>query len=294
MKNIFQRLIFPLLLSAFVLSLTACNKDELLQKFASPEEQVFAKQYIRHLQLREFEAIERAVDPSIQDQNLRNILQQMADLLPTGEPTVVTLIGAHRQISDGYTSLNLTYEYGYADKWILANVNIKKSADTMSIIGFSVTPQPNSIEVINQFSLSGKSALHYLILTLAIIFPLITLLALVICVRMKMRGRKWPWVLFILAGFGTLAINWTSGVVQFIPVSVRLFSASAVAPIYGPWTVAISLPIGAICFLIFRKNHAATLETTVASNDIVKSDETTATAATTPAATATADTTQSN
>lgn len=268
MKNIFQRLIFPLLLSVFALSLTACNKDDIIQKFASPEEQALAKQYIGHLQRREFESIEKVIDPTIHDKNLHRSLQQMADLIPIGEPTVVTLIGAQRHIADDYSSLNLTYEYGYSGKWLLTNVAIKKSADTISIIGFSVIPQPASLEEINQFSLSGKSALHYLILTLAIIFPLITLLALVICVRMKMRGRKWPWILFILTGFGTLAINWTNGVINFIPVSLQLFSVSAAAPFYGPWTLAISIPVGAICFLIFRKNHVAEPATTEAINEI--------------------------
>lgn len=249
--------LYRFLLAMTLLTLGACNKDEILQKFASPQEQMLAKQYIRHLQLRQFEDIEKVVHPALRDPNLHKSLVQMADLIPVGEPSVVTLIGAQRHIAGDDSSLNLTYEYGFSGKWILTNVAVKKRADGFSIIGFSVIPQLASIEEINQFSMKGKSSLHYLMLTLAVVFPALTLLALVICARMTLRGRKWPWILFILTGFGTLTMNWTSGAINFIPVSLQLFSASASSAFYGPWIVSISLPIGALCFLIFRKNHAA-------------------------------------
>jgi hypothetical protein len=90
------------------------------------------------------------------------------------------------------------------------------------------------------------------VLGFAIFVPLITLWALVSCVRTKLKGRKWPWVLFILLGIGKFAVNWTTGAWEFAPISVQLFGASATAPFYGPWTVAVSLPLGAIAFLAFR------------------------------------------
>jgi hypothetical protein len=57
-----------------------------------------------------------------------------------------------------------------------------------------------------------------------------------------------------LLGVGKFAVNWTTGQWGFMPLSFQLFSAGAFAPLYGAWTLSISLPIGAIWFLLRRKN----------------------------------------
>lgn len=89
-------------------------------------------------------------------------------------------------------------------------------------------------------------------LALAICFPLLTLVSLVMCVRTKFKGRKWPWVLFILFGFGKLTIDWTTGAWSFQPISVQLFSAGMYSPGFGPWMLEIAFPLGALCFLARR------------------------------------------
>jgi hypothetical protein len=99
--------------------------------------------------------------------------------------------------------------------------------------------------------------MQYFVLALAVFFPLLTLYALVLCAKTPLPRRKWPWVLFILLGIGKLAVNWTTGSWGMTPVAVQLFSASATAPLYGQWTVAVSLPLGAIIFLVRRKSLLA-------------------------------------
>jgi hypothetical protein len=95
------------------------------------------------------------------------------------------------------------------------------------------------------------------VLALAVFFALLTLYALVVCIKTRLPGRKWPWVLFILLGVGKLSVNWTTGAWGISPVAVQLFSASATAPLYGSWTLAVSLPLGAIVFLLRRKSLPA-------------------------------------
>ncbi len=90
--------------------------------------------------------------------------------------------------------------------------------------------------------------------------PLLTLYALVICIGTRLVGRKWPWVLFILVGFGSIAVNWTSGQWRVVPFSIQLFSASVAAQLYGPWIVSASIPLGAIVFLALRKELQAPAE----------------------------------
>jgi LytS/YehU family sensor histidine kinase len=120
-------------------------------------------------------------------------------------------------------------------------------------VALTVRAIPESLEEHHRFRLAGKSAVHYVVLALAIVFPLLTLYALVACVRTKMSWQKWPWMLFILFGIGSFSINWTTGETQFSALTLRLFGASAAAVLYGPWILSVSFPLGALVFLFRRK-----------------------------------------
>lgn len=244
---------------AFLLAFAGCSQADLLQKIASPADQAFAQTYIDRLRHQQFEDIERDVDPSMAGEALHETLVKMAGLIPPGEPTAVTLIGAQRMNMPNWSGLNLTFEYEFSGQWLVTNVAVKRQDGKATIVGFRVIPQPASLEQQNRLTLSGKTPLHYVVLALAIVLPLLTLYALVACIRTKLTGRKWPWILFIIVGFGKLALNWTTGQWTFSPLSFQLFSASATAPLYGPWTLAISVPLGAVLFLMRRKKLRATL-----------------------------------
>jgi len=252
-----RKLIF--VLGLFVL--VACSQDELLQKFSSPEDQATAKSYIDQLRARKYDEIEKALDPSIRTASMRETLTKMAELIPNQEPTSIKLVGAHRFHMSDTTTVNTTFEYGYGDKWLLTNVAVRDKNGTKSIVGFNVNPIAQSLESQNRFSLSGKSGLHYAVFFAAVAVVLFTLYALVICVRTKPLKRKWLWILFILVGFGKLAVNWTTGEWGIAPFFVQLFSASAFAPLYGPWTIAVSIPLGAAMFLVYKRSRLAKPET---------------------------------
>lgn len=249
--------------------LTACSQEELLQKFSSPADQATAKSYIDHLRARSFDQIEKAMDSSIRTADIRDRLETMADLIPNQDPSSVKVVGAQSFSAHDAKTVNTTFEYNFGGKWLLANVAVRGKQGTKTIVGFNVNPMPQSLEAQNRFSLVGKSANHYMLVTAAIGAALLTLYALVICVKTKFPKRKWLWVLFILVGFGKLAINWTTGEWSFAPLSVQLFSAAAMAPLYGPWTVAVSLPLGAIVFLVLKRSR---LERTLSANSTAESD----------------------
>ena len=140
----------------------------------------------------------------------------------------------------------------------MANVAIKNRNGVKTIVGFHVYPEALALERQNAFTLVGKPASAYIVLCAALVAALFTVYTLVLCIRTRLRGRrKWLWVLFIVIGFGKFAVNWTTGQWSFSPASVLLFSASAFAPIYGPWTIVASVPLGAIVFLLRRKSLSA-------------------------------------
>ena len=238
-------------------ALLGCSQEDLLQKFSSPEDQATAKSYIDRLRAGNFEEIEGSLDPSIRTPNIRDTLTKMAALMPNQEPISIKLVGAQTfQTSDAKT-VNTTFEYNFGDKWLLANVAIRDRQGTKTVVGFNVNPMTQSLESQNRFTLTGKSTVQYAVLVAAIAAVLITLFSLIDCVRTKLPRRKWLWVLFILVGFGKVAVNWTTGEWGIAPLSVQLFSASAVAPLYGPWVIAVSLPLGAIAFLFYKRSRLA-------------------------------------
>jgi hypothetical protein len=249
-----------LLFSLLLVALGACSQQKMLQKFASPAEQSAARHYIDLLRQERYEAIEAAMDPTIGGPSLHGTLVSMAALIPAGEPTSVTLVGANRMKASGSETVNLTFEYNFSGKWVLANVATKRDGGPTTIVGFHIYPQPSSLEQQSKFVLGGKSAFQYLVLGLAIILPLFTLLALVICIKTKLKGRKWPWVLFVIFGIGKFALNWTTGQWGYSLLNIQLLSAGAFAPLYGQWTIFLSIPAGAIVFLVRRKHLKAPAE----------------------------------
>jgi hypothetical protein len=137
--------------------LVACNQEEMLQKFASPEEQAVAKKYIDQLRNRDFGEIEKAADPSIAGASLEDALKTMADLIPADPPVSVQLVGAHRMSSTSSgTVVNLTFEYRFHDRFVLANVATKIINGVTSIVGFHVQPESGSLESRNRFNIGRQ------------------------------------------------------------------------------------------------------------------------------------------
>jgi hypothetical protein len=250
---------FALLLSLVLV--VSCSREQLLQKFSSAEDQATARGYIDQLRAHHFDEIERAADQSIKSPTLRATLEQMSALIPAGEPASVKVVGAQAFRASGATSVNTTFEFDFAGKWFLINVAVKAKDGAKTIVGFRVVPEARSLDDQNRFSLSGKGAAQYIVLGAAIAAALLSLYVLVLCIGTKLPGRKWPWVLFIIFGIGKVTVNWSTAEWGVVPVSVQLFSASAVSAFYGPWLVSASLPLGALVFLIYRRNRLASAVT---------------------------------
>jgi hypothetical protein len=189
--------------------------------------------------------------------NLHAMLLKMAAMMPAGEPISVKLVGANTFTNNTLHRSNITYEYQYPDQWLLVNVAMKKQGGVSTLVGLNVKPLKDSLENINRFHLGGKSALQYAVLAFAVLAPLLSLYALILCVRTKMPRNKWLWIIFILFGLGGFSVNWTTGDWHFQPINFQLFSAGTFAPPYGAWTITVALPLGAIWFLLRRKSLTA-------------------------------------
>lgn len=246
--------------------LAGCSQERMMKTFASPEDEQAAKHYISLLQARNFDGIENDLDPEIKSKStdLHQTLLAMAAQMPAQAPISVKLVGANFLTSNTLHKSKLTYEYHYPDRWLLVSVAVQKKDGVSTIIGFNVNKVADSLENSNKFGLSGKSPLQYAVLAVAVLAPLFSLYALVLCIRTRMQGKKWLWILSILFGIGSLSVNWTTGQLDLQLLSIQLLSASAVAPPYGAWTVSVSVPLGAILFVVLRRRLAARVERAVA------------------------------
>jgi hypothetical protein len=235
--------------------LAGCNQQAMLEKFASPAEQATAKTFIDKLRHHDFDPIKKAMDASLAGPSLDDTLDKMAALIPPSRPVSVTLIGAQRFSSTAVgTTVNLTYEYRFSDRYVITNVETKLKDDRLSIVGFNVYPETESIESRNAFKWSGKSVLQYAVVAYAIGAALLTLVALVVAAKTKVARRKWMWILFILFGVGKFSVNWTTGQWGIQILALQLCSASSYADLYGPWIISVSFPLGAIVFLLRRNS----------------------------------------
>jgi len=240
--------------------LSGCDQDSLMKKFTPPEDEAIATNYIAMLRQNQFEPIQKNLDPSLKSVLTQDVLVKMAAAIPAQDPISVKVIGAQQDHYPNLYRINLSFEYQFPSKWLLINVATQKKDGVSTIIGFNIYPLSDSLENLNKFRLAGKNLLQYVTLAFAVLIPVFILYALVLCIRTKMEKRKWLWIISILIGIGKFTVNWTTGQWGIAPLSFQLFGASLFAPPYGAWLISVSLPLGAILFLLRRKKFVASTE----------------------------------
>jgi hypothetical protein len=244
-----------LVIAAFLLT-ASCSYKEMADKLIPKEESQFAQDCLQKLQRKDFDHIKRYIDKSIESQVTDEKLLEVVNYFPSGQLISTELIGSQVNVVNSQWHGNFSFEYHFSDGWALANVVLKKSGDNLSVVGFNVYRTAASQKELNKFTLIGKTALQYLVLIMAVATPLFTLLTTYFCIRTPMPKRKWLWILFVLVGIGSISVNWTTGQFWFQPVSIKLFSASAMAAgPFAPWIISASIPLGAILFSFKRKRY---------------------------------------
>jgi len=234
---------------AFCALLVGCDHATLTKKVTPPEEESIAKGYVELLQQGKFDQIEHDLDSSLMDSNVRNTLSKMAAFFPAESPESVKVVGAHIYRNQQSSKVDITFEFQFPSKWLLVNVTTQKNGDVRTVVGFNVTPIADSLENLNKFTLVRKSALQYLTLTCDVGSLLFTLYVFALCIRSKDMKPKWLWLIVVLVGVGKFAVNWGTGewTSQLFAIQIPCFSMSHA--LYGPWTVAAYVPLGAIVFL---------------------------------------------
>lgn len=256
------------------LAVGACSQQAMLDKFAPHPQSELAKQVLDELRAKQFDQVKASFDDSLlQSPDIDSKLQEVAGYFPTGALVSAKLVGTNTFTSPSQTTYNLTYEYQFADGWALGNVHLNKRGDVTRVDGVHVQRLAQSLEQQNTFTLAGKDAIHWIVVLFAGAIALFCLYAFVRCLRTPIAKRKWLWAISTLLGIGTLRFQWNTGAFDFQLLSLQLFGASASSQGYSPWIVGLSLPLGAICFLVCRKGLMTNAEDTRAAEALPKQEQ---------------------
>lgn len=244
-----------LILLMFLLPiLPACDKEAVFQRFIPQEEAAEGQKVFAQVAARDWASIESRLDQSLQQSDIRQKLEEIASQVPPGNPKSVATIGSNTVKGETDVTYNLTYEYEYETSWLVVNVVLERKAGSLLVSGIHLYPTSQSQKTRHQFSLSGKSFLHYLVLFSCVAVPIFILVTLVLAFRTPIARRKWLWRLFVALGPVQLTLNWTTGEFSIQPISLMLLGAGFYqASPYGPYFLSVALPIGALVFLARRK-----------------------------------------
>jgi hypothetical protein len=259
--NTFMRLFLAPLL-ALVLALVGCDQKAAFERFIPKEEAALGQRVIAQIKAQDYAAVEAQLAPALQSPDLRQKLEETARLIPAGEPVSVQTVGARTNTThlsgaaSPVTTYGLTFEYQYKDSWSLADIVLERRDGKITVLGVHVLPpRTQSLEAENAFTLAGKGALHYIVLTLAVAIPLFVIYALVACIRTRMPKRKWLWLLFIAVGLVQFQFNWTTGAWNVWLLSFALLGAGfSKAGFAAPWVFTLAFPLGAVLFLLKRRS----------------------------------------
>jgi len=243
-----------LILSLLAIVLFGCDQEKWMEKFTPKEEVEYSKKYLALFQSRDFEAIAAPLNPELKTDQLQSQLEQVAKFFPLDKPKNIDLVGSQTLTNGDKWQGSITFQYEFPSSWLIASINLERFGQGELIVnGINVYPIQDSLETLNKFTLKEKSPVHYLFFVLAIIIPLFILFTFVTCLRTPIKKRKWLWAIFILFGFVQFTINWTSGAINFKPISFMLFGAGYFyANKFAPLMLSVAIPVGAVIFWLKR------------------------------------------
>ena len=198
---------------------------------------------------------EARFDPQFSRPQLAKTLAGLARVIPRGAPSSVRRLAADRVETHLGQAYLATYEYGYPDRFLIVRTGIfRPPAGPPMVNTFYVDVTPMSVVRANAFTLENKSPLQFGFLALAVLSPLIVVIALISLARSMRVRRKGLWMVGMVIGVGAMTMNWTTGAVALHPLFVDPFGLwvlHADTPA-APWILTVSLPLVALIYLILR------------------------------------------
>jgi hypothetical protein len=250
--------LFRKLLLVALLFLVGCYKQPGAGQEPPNDVLLFAKQQLEAIRKQDFVGVESNLDSQFKTNDVREILERVANAFPVEEPKGVNLVAFMENKENSAT--DMAFEYGYTQKWLLARISIVRTNGGMLVRGFFLNHSNMPINDMLGMRWSQHGAIQYFTLAAVISEPVFILAVLVLCIRTPIPKRKWLWLLFIAFGWMQLTLNWHTGEWKMNPLGFQFLGSGYFAPmlyppIVWPLFITISVPIGAIIFLCKRKKY---------------------------------------
>jgi hypothetical protein len=237
------------------LLLAGCDPKAILEKFVPKDDDAFARRFLDTVRAGDYAGADQMLDASLRGEKSASGLHELNKVLAHGEPVSVEVIGFNLISKETPTgtarTTNLSYQIRFRDSWVAGDVSVGHPSGPPTVLSWQFQPIPDSLEGLNRFTFAGKSLVHYLVFAACIAVPAFILVALIVCIRSRIR-HKWLWIIFILLGLVAFRFDWASGQFDVQPISFLLFGASAFRVGYAPWILSFAIPVGAIIFLLLR------------------------------------------
>jgi len=241
------------------LMLTGCGIPLTREAFNASAEAQALRSIVDRMTSHDFASIRAQLDPQLVEPDIPAALERTANAIPIGPITSVNAVAWNVFVgTNSPRTAFVAAEYAFGgNQWIVASARLTGEPTALRILQFNVEPLPAPMAQIHAFTLVGKGIAHFVFLAATIAAALVSLWALVRCVRTKALRRKWLWVMFVAIGFVSFTINWTTGAVQVNPLTVNLLSAGVLRQGWvGPWTLTFCIPIGALVFLWRQRSRS--------------------------------------
>ncbi len=230
----------------------------------------FAQGAMGKLRMNEIASLEPSFGPPLTLPGARVEVERMAKLFPTGEPSGVRLIAFVE--NDTKEATDLAFAYEYPGTAVIARISIVRTGQRLEIYGLFIDRPDVSVPDITGVNWRGKRFFQYVVLGLAAVVPIVIVMTLVTCIRTPHLQRRGAWIVFVLFGVGQITLNWHTGSVSVNLLSILLLGAGYAVPmtfppIVWPLLITVSLPVGAVSFLLKRRRDqkltsSANIETT--------------------------------
>lgn len=240
-----------------MLFFSACTPSRIPDAIIPKTENEFALTYLQHLCSGDTQyCLHQVVYKNIDDSG-RAFIITVANFLKDQPVKSSRLINVNQKISIAGTPFHyseLEYEYALDFSYAYFYFSLSEDKGHITIDGFHADRTIRPLSETFAFTFQGRGLLHYVFLVFALAFVLFKIVSLVVAIKTRLP-RKALWILFIIISISTFSLNWTSGDLGFRLLNFDLIGAGiSRSGLVAPWIISVSLPIGAICFWIKRRN----------------------------------------
>jgi len=253
--KMFGKNFFFIFFICLLLSLSGCGSKLVIKMITPEDSEKFAREFLHALRDGDFEKVMNRLNSGSIEPETEAKLKKASEQLNSGK--IISMEVVNVKFTGTFMGTVkrsfISYEIKMDNKWMIANIVVEAPDNgDLSIIGIYVEPKEKSLAQINTFTLSGKTYPYYLMIVFSTLFSILTIYAFVICLISKIKSKVF-WLWFIVLGVGNLTINWTTGQFESGIVSLaQLWLPAFRESLYGPWLVSVSLPAGAIIFLLIH------------------------------------------